>query len=137
MIVQAGDARQLAFDFAAGYAPPATTSQRLAWETHLLGYPFSALREALAAFGELYPEATPIGSLPPSRGPVTVTGVRLPGWHRGGFGIWDGSDWCWAESNEDLKWPPVWEPTIFSGHWRQDRWGMGWMMVGEYSVGTF
>lgn len=137
MLGQAGDARQLAFDFTSGYAPPATASQRLAWETRLLGYPLSALREALAVLGELYPEATPLESLPHSRGPVTAIGVRLPGWHRGGFGLWDGSDWCWAESNEDLKWPPVWEPTIFSGHWRQDRWGMGWMMVGEYSVGTF
>ena len=134
---RAGDARQLAFDFAAGYAPAATASQRLAWETHLLGYPLSALREALAALSELYPEATPIEGLPHSRGPVTVIGVRLPGWHRGGFGLWDRSDWCWAESSEDLKWPPVWEPTIFSGHWRQDRWGMGWMMVQECIAGTF
>jgi DNA polymerase III alpha subunit len=137
MMGQAGDARQLAFDFAAGYAPAATASQRLVWETHLLGYPLRSLREALAVLDELYPEATAIRSLPRSRGPVTVIGVRLPGWHRGGFGLWDGSDWCWAESNEDLKWPAVWEPTIFSGHWRQDRWGMGWMMVGECIAGTF
>jgi len=137
MMGRSGDARQLAFDFAAGYAPTATTVQRLAWEKHLLGYPLTALREALAVLGEPHPEATAIRSLPHSRGPVAVIGVRLPGWHRGGFGLWDGSDWCWAESNEDLKWPPVWEPTIFSGHWRQDRWGMGWMMVGQCIAGTF
>jgi len=50
--------------------------------------------------------------------------------------MWDGADWCWAQSDDSLKWPSEWEPTVFAGHWRRDRWGMSSMQVTGYEAGT-
>jgi len=133
---RAGDARQLAFDFAAGYAAPATASQRLIWEKRLVGYPLQSLREVLGALQILFPDAIGVSDLRKRHGPATVAGVRIPGWHRGGFALWDGADWCWARCDDSLKWPPDWEPTVFQGHWQRDRWGMGSMMVRACEAGT-
>ncbi|MBN1246731.1 MAG: DNA polymerase III subunit alpha [Anaerolineae bacterium] len=133
-VATAGNARQLAFEFAAGYAPPASLSQHLAWERHLLGYPLAALRLALPALKAQRPDTTPIAALPRTRGPVVVTGVRLPGWHRDGYALWDGGDWCWTEIPKGAKAPPTWEPVQVRGHWRQDRWGIGWMLIERWQT---
>lgn len=133
--LRAGTARQMAFDFAAGYAVPASPAQRLAWERHLIGFPLGALRAWLpllrSELARRHPGTTPVAvrDLTAARGTTTVLAVRLPGWHRGGYGIWDGESWIWTETAQGAKAPPVWEPVVFRGHWRSDRWG-----VGSYAV---
>ena len=127
-LARAGTARQMAFDFAAGYAAPAPRSQHLAWERRLVGYPLEALRPWLAEL-RTRPSITPLASLGRARGGVTVAGVRLPGWHRRGYAIWDGDSWQWTEVDPGQKAPPSWDPVLFHGHWQVDRWGMGRFIV--------
>lgn len=128
MLNRAGTARQMAFDFAAGYAPPAPRAQHLAWERRLIGYPLEALRPWLTELRSR-PNITPIASLDKARGGVTMTGVRLPGWHRRGYAVWDGESWQWTEVDPSQKVPPSWDPVAFHGHWQVDRWGMGHFVV--------
>ncbi len=128
-LARAGSARQMAFDFATGYAAPASQAQRLAWERHLVGYPLGVLQAWLPELATAGPINTSVRDLAASRGLTTTVGVRLPGWHRGGYAIWDGKDWAWTEVADGTKPPPVWEPVRFEGHWRSDRWGMGWFVV--------
>lgn len=127
-LARAGTARQMAFDFAAGYAAAASRSQHLTWERHLVGYPLEALRPWLAEL-RARPDVTPLSSLSMSRGSVTVAGVRLPGWHRRGYAIWDGESWQWTEVDPGQKAPPSWDPVAFHGHSQTDRWGMGRFVV--------
>ena len=134
-LARAGTARQMAFDFAAGYAPSAPRTQHLAWERRLIGYPLDALRPWLAELRTQTPAVTPIQTLGRSRGSVVVAGVRLPGWHRGGYAIWDGESWEWTEVDPGLKTPPSWDPVIFRGHWQTDRWGMGRLVVQGWEPG--
>ena len=132
-MARAGSAQQMAFDFAAGYAPEAPRAQRLAWERHLVGYPLTALRPWLA---ELAAGSVALRELPGTRGAVTVAGARLPGWHRGGYGLWDGESWVWAEAPEGARSPRTWEPARFTGHWETDRWGMGHFVVQRWTATT-
>ncbi len=136
MMVRAGTVHQMAFDFATGYAPPATQAQRLAWERHLVGYPLTVLRPWLTDLAARTAGSIPVHALGSSRGTVTVAGVRLPGWHRGGYAIWDGADWTWAEIGEGARSPRTWDPVLFRGHWQSDRWGMGRFVVQTWDALT-
>ncbi len=129
MMVRAGTVHQMAFDFATGYAPPASQAQRLAWERHLVGYPLAVLHPWLTDLVARTAGSIPVHALGSSRGTVTVAGVRLPGWHRGGYAIWDGADWTWAEIGEGARSPRTWDPVLFRGHWQSDRWGIGRFVV--------
>ncbi len=131
-LTRAGTARQMAFDFAVGYAPPATVAQHLAWEQRLIGFPLSALREALPAAARSAKTAR-LADLVSVRGPTTVAGARLPGWHRDGYAVWDGATWVSTEVLEGAQIPPSWEPVLFHGHWRTDRWGMGRLVIQSWS----
>ena len=128
-LTRAGTARQMAFDFASGYAPPASRGQHLAWERRLVGYPLDTLRPWLAELRSETSGITPIRALGRSRGSVTVAGVRLPGWHRSGYALWDGDSWEWTEVDPGQKAPPSWDPVVFHGHWQADRWGMGRLVI--------
>ena len=65
---------------------PESLGQRLAWGSHLLGYPVSALKEPLKLVADRLPEV--IGRT------ATMAGVRLPAWGRGeGFYLWDSETW--------------------------------------------
>ncbi len=88
-LARAGTARQMAFDFAAGYAAPASRSQHLAWERHLVGYPLEALRPWLAEssgatrrhtalLAEQVPRRRHGGWRPASR--LAPAGIRDLGW---------------------------------------------------------
>jgi hypothetical protein len=128
-IDQAGTARQMVFDFAAPYAPPASFEQRLAWERRLLGYPLGALQASLPGFIERHTGATRVRDLESSRGAAAVVGVRLPGWHSRGYAVWDGESWTWSRANTGLATPPIWQPARFQGQWRSDHWGPGWFAI--------
>ena len=136
MMARAGSAQQMAFDFATGYAPPASRLQRLAWERRLVGYPLAVLRPWLADPAARAAGVVSVRALPTSRGTVTVAGVRLPGWHRGGYGIWDGDDWTWAEIGEGARAPRTWDPVLFRGHWQSDRWGIGRFVIQRWDALT-
>ncbi|MCU0519339.1 MAG: DNA polymerase III subunit alpha [Anaerolineae bacterium] len=133
-LARAGTARQMAFDFAAGYAPPASRAQHLAWERRLVGYPLNALNAWLAELRTEAPHTTPLQRLGRSRGNTAIVGVRLPGWHRGGYAIWDGESWEWTETDPGQKAPPSWDPAIFHGSWQSDRWGMGRFVVQRWQT---
>jgi hypothetical protein len=125
----AGSARQLTFAFGVRVPQEASPAQRLTWERHLLGYPLGILRAWLPRLSQDHPACRSLTVLPETRGRMETLGVRLPGWHRGGFGLWDGATWVWAEPQGPHKRPATWEPTLFEGYWRSDPWGGGWFVV--------
>jgi hypothetical protein len=131
-MARAGSARQLSFGFVASRAAPATQEQRLSWERRLVGYPLETLRAWLPALAQEHPRAIAIASLPDRQGAAEVVCARIPGWHRGGYAIWDGANWAWAEATKGAPQPPTWEPVLIHGRWRADRWGIGWMLVDRW-----
>jgi DNA-directed DNA polymerase III PolC len=128
LVQRAGDARQLAFDFARPAVAPETVAQRWAWERRLMGYPLAALGTWLR---ELASPATDTLRELAARGgrPGVVLGARLPGWGRGGFYLWDGETWALVKLGRGLRRPPVWAPARLRGRCVQDAWGMAWVQV--------
>ncbi len=136
-IRRAGTARQLPLGLSASAEDGVPTSlpQRWAWERHLLGYPLGALRAWLPELAARCVDCVPLAVIPEQRGRVRVLGVRLPGWHRGGFAFWDGMQtWVWAEPAAEQEPPPPWEPVVVTGQWRRDRWGMGTLALRAWQV---
>ena len=130
MLLRAGNTRQLAFDFVGGDVLAESSLQRLTWEQRLVGYPFRPLQALLPGFADLYPDAVPLRSLSETPGRrAEVIGVRLPGWGRQGFYLWDGDTWELVKIGRDVTSPPVWEPVRVTGHWARDRWGMAWLQT--------
>jgi hypothetical protein len=77
-----------------------------------------------------YPDCIPLAAVPERRGHVMVLGVRLPGWHRGGFAFWDGdTQWVWAEPVGEQERPPTWEPVVITGQWRRQRAEVGHLAI--------
>jgi DNA polymerase-3 subunit alpha len=127
---RAGSAQQLAFAFAQSLSPAETLAQRWAWEKRILGYPLHALQAWLPQLATQYPTATALLQLleaPGQRG--LIIGVRLPGWGRGGFYVWDGITWTLAKCVTGLTPPPTWEPVALYGRGLHDTWGMEWLQV--------
>ena len=124
-------AMQLTFDFFTPDVEPETPSQRLAWETRILGMPMSlhpldAVRDALP------PGLIRLGEFPHRRGERRRAAcVRLPGWPRdGGFFLGDERDYLFAiPDDETMPLPPLWEPVIVTGRWLTDDWGRAWLAV--------
>jgi hypothetical protein len=127
-IRRAGDAHQMAFAFAEPEVPAETLAQRWGWEQEVLGLPVSALADPLALVADRLPEHTPLSKLPERPGrPVTVAGVRLPGWTGGeGFFLSDGPTFVIAKGT---KAPPPWQPLLLRGRWLGDQWGTFWLQV--------
>ena len=127
---RAGSTQQLAFGFAQAVVAPETLAEQWAWEKRILGYPLRALQAWLPQLGTGSPTATGLAQwleAPERRG--SVIGVRLPGWGRGGFYLWDGATWALAKGVTGLTLPPVWEPAAFHGRGQRDTWGMAWVQV--------
>jgi DNA polymerase III alpha subunit len=139
-IERAGSALQMAlFDeeaLAGVQIAPESLAQRLDWEKRLLGYPVSALAEPLKLVMARLPECVPLRSLPETDGrPVTVAGVRLPGWTGGeGFYLWDGQTWVIAKARDVPKLPASWVPVLLRGRWTVDEWGTSWLQVAGRSI---
>jgi hypothetical protein len=123
--------------------------QHLAWETHILGLPVSALADPLALVAHRLPEHVPLHRLvemsarsvvsgqrsaspeQPGR-PITVAGVRLPGWTGGqGFFLSDGGTFVIAKPPKSLRTPQPWRPLIIRGRWLGDSWGNFWLQVDQ------
>ena len=106
--------------------PPPTAQQKLAWETHLLGFPVSVhpvetldtLPDAIVPLHEIdrYLDQT-----------VTIAGCRLPSWDNSGFLFSDRTSYVRAvfpKSRRDtMRKPKRWQPAILTGQWRRDRFG--------------
>ena len=129
-VARAGSAAQMAFDFGEKTAVSTESlAERLAWETHILGWPVSA--NPIERVSSETSDDVPIRYLPRLLNQkTTIAGVRLPGWTGGsGFFVGDSDSFVIARLNKrltgDVK-VKNWEPTRFSGIWRQDEWGGGW-----------
>ena len=128
---QAGNARQLSFDFLDPHRPEVDPAQHLAWEQRALGYPIAALRANLPAWIEEHPHAAPLTPEGWQSGePIHTLGVRLPGWTGGGgFYLWDSRTWVIAKVGRGQKTPASWRLLEVRGHWSRDRWGIGWIQI--------
>jgi DNA polymerase III alpha subunit len=143
-IVRAGSALQMAlFDDRAWGQPepesaPESWRQRLEWEKHLLGYPVSALADPLQVVRDRLPAYVPLCRLSEAvRRTVTVAGVRLPGWSREDFYLWDGETWIVvrvAKGDRSQKRPPAWEPALIRGRWVGDEWGACWLQAEQVQI---
>ncbi len=124
-------ALQLAFDFFIPDAEPETPTQRLAWETHILGLPMS-LHPLEPIRPSLPPGLVRLGEFRHRRGKLLrAAAVRLPGWTGdGGYFLADETDYLLAiPDDEDAPPPPLWEPVIVAGRWLTDDWGRAWLGV--------
>ncbi len=133
-ILRTGGPWQMAFPLPESEAPPETLAQRMAWEQHILGLPVSALGDPLALVRDRLPPCTPLSRLPELRGPrdrpVTVAGVRLPGWTGGpGFFLGDGETFVIVKAAKDAKAPAPWRPLIITGRWLSDPFGLDWFQA--------
>ena len=120
---------QMTFDFAPPDVAPETVRQRWDWEAELLGLPVGAFADPLARVREHLPAHTPLTEAPGSRGrPITVAGVRLPGWTGGpGFFLSDGEMFVIVKADKTAKHPASWQPLLVQGRWIGDGWGSFWL----------
>lgn len=128
-IERAGSAGQLAFGFVGGESavPPESLSQRLEWESHILGWPVSA--NPVETARDKTANDTPLRDVLATRGqPVAIAGTRLPGWTGGpGFFFGDGDSFLVVRPGRNFKEKLVpWEMVRLYGRWREDEWGGGW-----------
>jgi DNA polymerase III alpha subunit len=128
-IERAGSAMQMTFAFAQPEIAPEPALQRLAWEQHLLGQPVSVHPLHLVA-GSL-PPYLPLRRIPELAGqPVTVAGVRLPGWTGSqGFFFGDGETFVVARGEQSAKAPPPWRPLLVRGRSMHDEWDVQWLRI--------
>jgi hypothetical protein len=110
---------------------PQDRAQRLAWEQRILGLPVSALAHPLGAVIGPVPDHLPLRRLGETPGrPVTVAGVRLPGWTGGpGFFLADGDAFVIAKGDKSLRAPTAWRPLVVRGRWLSDNWGNAWLQA--------
>ena len=134
-MLQAGSALQLPLEFDRPGVEPESLDQRVAWERQVLGYPVSGFHQPVKPPDEV-PEPVPLSGLPDTRGrPVTVAGVRLPGWTGGrGFYLWDGETWVIARGDKTSKAPSAWAAVLLRGRWVSDEWGFAWFQAQDLQV---
>jgi len=139
-VARAGSAAQMAFDFVGETAVSAESlSDRLAWETHILGWPVSANPVELVK--DETADDAPLRYLPRLLNQqTTIAGVRLPGWTGGsGFFVADGNDFVIARLDKRVQIGSKirsWQPMRLSGFWRQDEWGGGFFAAGAVKLLT-
>ena len=105
-IKHGGSTFQMAFDFAEWVVPAESATQRLAWETEVLGWPVSVhpLDTVRAQIGQAVGLLGQCAAHP--RQPVTVAGARMPGWTGGdGFFLGDGRTYAIVKAGKDTE-PP-------------------------------
>jgi DNA-directed DNA polymerase III PolC len=124
-ITRSGSARQMAFEFMTQpTVPPEPATQRLEWETRILGLPVSVHPLELVDLAAGVP-VRQLAQQDDRR--VTVTAVRLPGWTGGrGWFLSDGDSYIIVQGRAR---PPVWQPVVLTGRYRVDEWGGGWFQV--------
>ena len=120
---RSGHAGQMGFGFLREAVAAESAAERLAWETELLGQPVSVHPVALVLRP---PDCVALADLPSQPGkPVTVVGVRLPGWTGGkGFFLDDGTGYVVVQG-EGMPTPKPWQVVTLRGRWQVDAWGGG------------
>ncbi|MBN2006430.1 MAG: DNA polymerase III subunit alpha [Anaerolineae bacterium] len=132
---QAGSsgARQMAFNFVREPVVSEGWRQRWQWEQRIVGYPWSALRGWLPELASQGLSPAPLRDVHVSGGSVDVLAVRLPGWGRGSYYLWDGESWAMAKNVSGLKTPPQWAPAYFRVRREQER-RMAWLRVEQVEI---
>jgi hypothetical protein len=125
---RSGSSDQLSFGFLENEVLPESPTERMAWESQILGQPLSV--------HPLEVVDAPVGSVPLSQlaqSPnrlLTTCGVRLPGWTGGkGFFLDDGRSYVVAVPAKEAATPAVWQPVTVRGRWCEDQWGNGWLQI--------
>ncbi len=136
-IERAGSAGQLAFGFVGGdtAVSPESLSQRLEWESCILGWPVSA--NPVAAVRDETAHDMLLRDVPVTRGQsITIAGTRLPGWTGGpGFFFGDGDSFLIVQPGRNFKEKLVpWEVVRLYGRWREDEWGGGWFEMERVGI---
>jgi len=132
-----GGAGQLRFDFFDEPTAAESPTERIAWETELLGQPVSVHPMALVNVPR---GAIPLRRLPAARGkPAAVYAVRIPGWPGGGgMFVGDGETFIVARLDKgpaaDRSHRPYWRPLRLTGRWQRDEWEGGWLQVEAIEV---
>ncbi len=123
---RSGHAGQMGFGFLGADVAAESARERLAWETELLGQPVSVHPVELVPRP---PGCVALADLPSQPGkPVTVVGVRLPGWTGGkGFFLDDGTGYVVAQGEGQS--PKPWQVVTVRGRWQVDGWGGGVLVV--------
>jgi DNA polymerase III alpha subunit len=129
-----GDGGQLAFTFVAQAVTAEDVSQRIVWETRLLGLPVSS--HPLASVDSSQLAVIPLGELPNHTGVlVTVAGARLPGWTGGkGWFCGDDQNFVVAIPPKGMANPRPWRPILLRGRWCTGQWGDSWFQVEEWKA---
>jgi DNA-directed DNA polymerase III PolC len=127
-----GDGGQLAFTFVAQTVTAEEVSQRIVWETRLLGMPVSAHPLATVASRQRPPMR--LGEVSSHGGiSVWVAGTRLPGWTGGkGWFCGDEQHYVVAIPPKGMVNPRPWRPVALRGRWCSDPWGDSWLQVEEW-----
>jgi len=129
-----GKRAQMSFTFVDEPVAPESLAQRIAWETHVLGFPVSVHPLALVE--------RPVGVITVAAAaahkpgvPITVLGTRLPGWTGGaGFFLGDEQSYVVAVTPRHAPAPTAWQVVQASGRWVVDEWGGGALHCDRWSV---
>jgi DNA polymerase III alpha subunit len=129
-----GDGGQLAFTFVAQAVAAEDASQRVQWETKLLGQPVSL--HPLATVDPAHLPAMKLHEVHNQPGSsVTVAGTRLPGWTGGkGWYCGDSESYTVAIPAKGMTNPRPWRPILLRGRWCSDGWGDGWIQIDEWHL---
>lgn len=121
-LLRSGHAGQMGFGFLREAVAAESASERLEWETELLGQPVSVHPVSLVPRP---PGCVTVADLPTQPGKaVTVVGVRLPGWTGGkGFFLDDGTGFVVVQGEGAT--PKPWQVVTLRGRWVIDAWGGG------------
>ena len=128
---RAGSGSQISFSFIQKETDQESPAQRLAWERHILGQPVSV--HPLDLIENPPSQLTPLVELAGNPGrPLTVAGVRLPGWTGGpGFYLGDGHTFIMVRDDDKLEKPAPWLPLRIQGRWLDDEWGVTWFQASK------
>jgi DNA polymerase III subunit alpha len=132
LVDRAGSVHQLSFNFLESIAPVDSVSQRIAWETEILGQTVSANPLDRVQQDDYHLK---FEELPMTNGRrVSIWAYRLPGW-TGGSGqfVSDGYQYIHARLSRDEsrreRRIPVWHPYRLTGRWITDEWQGSWFQV--------
>ena len=120
-----GGRAQMSFVFSGETVAPESGAQRLAWETQVLGMPVSVSPLALVQKPAATITVAAAAAQKPGV-PITVLGVRLPGWTGGaGFFLGDERSYVVALTSRGVPVPTTWQAVQVTGRWVVDEWGGG------------
>ncbi len=131
-VARAGATQQMSFAFAPTDEATESASQRLEWESFILGQAISV--HPLDTLENQPSEAVPLRDLTAGKvsreRTVTIAGIRLPGWTGGpGFFLGDQDFYITVRGDRDEAAPEPWRPLAIRGRWLADQWGTRWFQA--------